>query len=215
MITIGLTGGIGSGKSTVSAGFVQRGAALIDADAIVREQQVPSSPVFAEMVERFGSGIVAPDGTLDRGAVAAMVFNDPDALADLNSITHPPVGSEIRRRLGELEGTDRLVVLDIPLLGEGLARGRPPRYPTSGILVVDTPIDVAVERLVASRGFSADDARARIAAQLPRDERLAIADWVIDNSGSVDELEIAIEAAFTWAGALPHVPALSDQPGDQ
>ena len=207
MITIGLTGGIGSGKSTVSAGFVQRGAALIDADAIVREQQVPSSPVFAEMVERFGSGIVAADGTLDRGAVAAIVFNDPDALADLNSITHPPVGREIRRRLGELEGTDRLVVLDIPLLGEGLAKGRPPRYPTSGILVVDTPIEVAVQRLVASRGFSADDARARIAAQLPRDERLAIADWVIDNSGSVDELEAAVDAAFTWATALPHVPA--------
>lgn len=207
MITIGLTGGIGSGKSTVSAGFVQRGAALIDADAIVREQQVPSSPVFAEMVERFGAGIVAPDGTLDRGAVAAIVFNDPDALADLNSITHPPVGREIRRRLGELEGTDRLVVLDIPLLGEGLAKGRPPRYPTSGILVVDTPIEVAVERLVAARGFSADDARARIAAQLPRDERLAIADWVIDNSGSVDELETAVDAAFTWASALPHVPA--------
>ena len=207
MITIGLTGGIGSGKSTVSAGFVQRGAALIDADAIVREQQVPSSPVFAEMVERFGAGIVASDGTLDRGAVAAIVFNDPDALADLNSITHPPVGREIRRRLGELEGTDRLVVLDIPLLGEGLAKGRPPRYPTSGILVVDTPIEVAVERLVAARGFSADDARARIAAQLPRDERLAIADWVIDNSGSVDELETAVDAAFTWASALPHVPA--------
>lgn len=215
MITIGLTGGIGSGKSTVSAGFVQRGAALIDADAIVREQQVPSSPVFAAMVERFGAGIVAPDGTLDRGAVADLVFSDGEALADLNAITHPPVGREIRRRLGELAATDRLVVLDIPLLGEGLAKGQRPRYPTSGILVVDTPIDVAVERLVVSRGFSADDARARIAAQLPRAERLAIADWVIDNSGSVDELEIAIEAAFTWAGALPHLPALSDQPSDQ
>lgn len=207
MITIGLTGGIGSGKSTVSAGFVQRGAVLIDADAIVREQQVPSSPVFAEMVERFGSDIVASDGTLDRGAVADLVFSDSEALADLNAITHPPVGREIGRRLGELAGTDRLVVLDIPLLGEGLARGRQPRYPTSGILVVDTPIDVAVERLVAARGFSADDARARIAAQLPRAERLAIADWVIDNSGSIDELEAAVDTAFTWASALPHVPA--------
>ena len=211
MIAVGLTGGIGSGKSTVSAGFVQRGAALIDADAIVREQQAPGSPVLAGMVARFGDHIVAPDGTLDRGAVAAIVFNDPDALADLNSITHPPVGREIRRKLGELEGTDRLVVLDIPLLGEGLAKGRPPRYATSGILVVDTPIDVAVERLVASRGFSADDARARIAAQLPRDERLAIADWVIDNSGSVDELEIAVDAAFAWASALPHVPEPNNQ----
>ena len=207
MIAVGLTGGIGSGKSTVASGFARRGAALIDADAIVREQQAPGSPVLAEMVERFGDHIVASDGTLDRGSVAAIVFNDPDALADLNAITHPPVGREIRRRLGELDGTDRLVVLDIPLLGEGLAKGRQPRYPTSGILVVDTPTDIAVERLVTSRGFSADDARARIAAQLSRDERLAIADWVIDNSGGLDELEAAIEAAFNWASALPHLPA--------
>ncbi len=206
MITIGLTGGIGSGKSTVASGFARRGAALIDADAIVREQQAPGSPVLAEMVERFGDHIVAPDGTLDRGSVAAIVFNDADALADLNAITHPPVGREIRRRLGELEGTDRLVVLDIPLLGEGLAKGQRPRYQTSGILVVDTPTEVAAERLVTWRGFSADDARARIAAQLSRDERLAIADWVIDNSGGPDELEAAIEAAFNWASALPHVP---------
>lgn len=207
MIAVGLTGGIGSGKSTVASGFARRGAALIDADAIVREQQAPGSPVLAEMVERFGDHIVASDGTLDRGSVAAIVFNDPDALADLNAITHPPVGREIRRRLGELEGTDRVVVLDIPLLGEGLVKGQRPRYPTSGILVVDTPTDVAVERLVTSRGFSADDARARIAAQLSRQERLGIADWVIDNSGGLDELEAAIEAAFNWASALPHLSA--------
>ena len=203
MITVGLTGGIGSGKSTVASGFVRRGAELIDADAIVRSQQAPGSPVFAEMVERFGDGIVAPDGTLDRAAVAAIVFSDADALADLNAITHPPVGREIRRRISELEGTDRLVVLDIPLLGEGLAKGQRPRYQTSGILVVDTPTEVAVERLVTSRGFSADDARARIAAQLPREERLAIADWVIDNSADRDELELAIDAAFVWASGLP------------
>ena len=205
MISVGLTGGIGSGKSTVASGFVEHGAVLIDADAIVRSQQAPSSPVFVAMVERFGDHIVAPDGTLDRGAVAAIVFNDPDALADLNAITHPPVGREIRRRLSELEPTDRLVVLDIPLLGEGLAQGRRPRYQTSGILVVDTPTDIAVERLVTSRGFSADDARARIAAQLSREERLAIADWVIDNRGGLDELGAAIGAAFRWASALPHI----------
>lgn len=204
MIAVGLTGGIGSGKSTVASGFVRRGAVLIDADAIVRDQQVPSSPVFIEMVERFGNRIVASDGTLDRGAVASIVFADPDALADLNAITHPPVGQEIRRRISELEGTDRLIVLDIPLLAEGLAKGRRPRYRTGGILVVDTPTDVAVERLVSSRGFAADDARARIAAQLSREERLAIAGWVIDNSGSLDQLEHAIDAAFTWASALPH-----------
>ena len=205
MIAVGLTGGIGSGKSTVASGFVDRGAVLIDADAIVRSQQAPSGPVFVEMVERFGDHIVATDGTLDRGAVAAIVFNDSDALADLNAITHPPVGREIRRRLSELEGTDRLVVLDIPLLGEGLATGQRPRYQTSGVLVTDTPTEIAVERLVTSRGFSADDARARIAAQLSREERLAVADWVIDNSGGLGELEAAIEAAYGWARALPHV----------
>ncbi|WP_420626899.1 dephospho-CoA kinase [Candidatus Poriferisodalis sp.] len=204
MIAVGLTGGIGSGKSTVATGFVLRGAVLIDADAIVREQQDPEGEVFAEMVARFGDHIVAPDGTLDRGTVASIVFSDPGALADLNAITHPPVGREIRRRLSELDGTDRLVVLDIPLLGEGLAKGQRPRYRTSGILVVDTPTDVAVERLVSSRGFSADDARARIAAQLPRAERLAIADWVIDNSSGLAELETAIDEAFAWAKALPH-----------
>ena len=207
MIAVGLTGGIGSGKSTVASSFVRRGAVLIDADAIVREQQAPGSPVVAEMAERFGRSIVAADGTLDRAAVASIVFADADALADLNAITHPPVGREIRRRISELEGTDRMVVLDIPLLGEGLAKGQRPRYRTSGTLVVDTPTEVAVERLVSSRGFTADDARARIAAQLSRHERLAIADWVIDNSGALDELEAAIDAAFAWASELQHLPA--------
>ena len=204
MIAVGLTGGIGSGKSTVATGFVQRGAALIDADAIVRELQDPAGEVFAEMVARFGDHIVAADGALDRAAVALIVFNDAEALADLNSITHPPVGREIRRQLDKLAGTDRLVVLDIPLLAEGLAKGRPARYPTSGIIVVDTPTDLAVERLVTSRGFAAADARARIAAQLSRSERRALADWVIDNSGGLAELEAAVGAAFEWAGALPH-----------
>ena len=203
MIAVGLTGGIGSGKSTVAVGFVDRGAALIDADAIVRELQDPAGEVFAEMVARFGDGIVAADGTLDRAAVASIVFADAEALADLNVITHPPVGREIRRRLDELAGTERLVVLDIPLLAEGLVKGRPARYPTSGIMVVDTPTELAVERLVKSRGFTAVDARARIAAQLSRSERRALADWIIDNSGGIDELEAAVDAAFEWASALP------------
>ncbi|WP_419841094.1 dephospho-CoA kinase [Candidatus Poriferisodalis sp.] len=213
MIAIGLTGGIGSGKSTVAEGFVRRGAVLVDADAIVRRQQAPSSPVFVQMVQRFGDGIVAPDGTLDRSAVASIVFADPDALADLNAITHPPVGREIRRRISELEATDRLVVLDIPLLGERLASGEAPRYRTSGILVVDAPIDVAVERLVRFRGFEEQDARARVASQLPRQERLALADWVIDNSGGVDALDAAVDAAYRWASGLAHVEPVAAQAG--
>ena len=204
MIAVGLTGGIGSGKSTVATGFVQRGAALIDADAIVRELQDPAGEVFAEMVARFGDHIVAADGTLDRAAVASIVFADAEALRDLNAITHPPVGREIRRRLDELAGTERLVVLDIPLLAEGIAQGRPARYTTSGIIVVDTPTETAVGRLVTSRGFTAADARARIAAQLSRSERRALADWVIDNSGGPAQLETAVDAAFEWARELPH-----------
>lgn len=204
MIAVGLTGGIGSGKSTVAIRFVERGAALIDADAIVREQQAPSGEVFAEMVARFGDGIVAPDGTLNRAAVASIVFADGEALADLNAITHPPVGRAIRRRLDELSGTDRLVVLDIPLLAESVVSGRPRRYPMSGIMVVDTPVEIAVERLVTSRGFSSEDARARIAAQLSRQERLSIADWVIDNSSGLTELRRGVEAAYSWASGLPH-----------
>jgi dephospho-CoA kinase len=120
MITVGLTGGIGAGKSTVSAALAARGAVVVDADAITRELQQPGRPVYEAMVERFGSAIVAPDGSLDRQAVADLVFPDPAALADLNGIVHPAVGAEIARRMTEAAGSpaDTVVVLDIPLLVE-------------------------------------------------------------------------------------------------
>jgi dephospho-CoA kinase len=182
--------------------LAERGAMIVDADAIVRELQAPGAPVFAAMVDRFGPTIVADDGTLDRAAVAAVVFNDPEALKDLNAIVHPAVNTEIRQRIqAELAG-DRIVVLDIPLLVEGVKDGKP-RYPVSAVIVVDTPVEVAVERLVRFRGLGEDDARARIGRQVSREQRLALADRVVDNAGSPEALAPQIDELWVWLSALP------------
>jgi dephospho-CoA kinase len=194
MVLIGLTGGIGAGKSTVSAQLRARGATVIDADAITREVQQPGEPVFVAMVERFGPGIVAADGGLDRQAVADLVFPDPEALADLNAIVHPAVGAEIARRLAEA-GPDDVVVLDVPLLVES---GRDDMV---GTIVVDCDPELAVQRLIEHRGFREDDARARIARQAGRDERLAKASVVIDNSGDLAALTPQIDEAWAWIEA--------------
>ena len=191
MLTLGLTGGIGSGKSTVSALLEERGAVVVDADRIVRELQQPGEPVFEAMVEAFGDGIVAPDGSLDRQAVADIVFADDDALKRLNAIVHPAVGQRIAERLAELAGTDEVVVLDIPLLVES------GRDDMAAVIVVDVDPELAVERLVEHRGFDANDARARIARQVSRDDRLAKADVVLDNSGDVDALRQQVDEL--WA----------------
>jgi dephospho-CoA kinase len=193
---IGLTGGIGAGKSTVSAGLAAKGAAVVDADAIVRELQQPGTVVFAEMVERFGPGIVGPDGELDRAAIAEVVFTDETALADLGAIVHPRVHEEIQRRLDELEATDRVVILDVPLLVESGWEGM------RGTIVVDLHPDVAVQRLVQHRGFDEEDARNRIARQASREERLAAADLVIDNHGQPHELDAEVERAWQWIHTL-------------
>lgn len=208
MILVGLTGGIGSGKSTVSALLAERGAVIVDADAIVKELQAPGAPVFVAMVERFGPGIVAEDGTLDRAAVAWIVFNDADALAALNGIVHPAVNAEIRRRVAAESTGDRVVVLDIPLLAEGAKDGRS-RYPVSAVIVVDTPVEVAVERLVRFRGLAEDDARARIGRQATREQRLALADRVIDNGGDTAALAGQVEQTWVWLHGLPPADAAS------
>lgn len=192
MILVGLTGGIGSGKSTVSAALAERGAVVVDADAIVHELQSPGQPVLAAMVDRFGDAILHPDGTLDRKAVAAVVFGDADALKDLGEIVHPPVRDEIFRRVVEQDATDNVVVLDIPLLTESGWEG------LIGTIVVDLDPELAVERLVRFRQFDEADARARIAKQATREERLAKAAFVIDNSGTVDDLAPQIEACWAW-----------------
>lgn len=198
MLVVGLTGGIGSGKSTVSSLLAARGAVIIDADAIVRELQAPGGEAYVAMVERFGSGIVGPDGELDRPAIAALVFEDEAARLDLNKIVHPLVGREMATRMAAQAQTDNIVVLDIPLLAE---RGRG-AYPVAGVIVVDCPVDVAVARLMEFRGFTEDDARARVAAQISREERRAIADVVIDNGGTLEQLEAQIDGVWAWLEEL-------------
>lgn len=183
MLVLGLTGGIGSGKSTVSSLLEAKGAVIIDADRIVRELQQPGEPVFEAMVEAFGEAIVAADGTLDRQAVADLVFGDDEKLQTLNGIVHPAVGVRMAEHLAALADTDRVVILDVPLLVEGKGK-----YDTVGTIVVDLDADLAVQRLVEHRGFSESDARARMARQSSREDRLAIADVVIDNSGTVEDL---------------------------
>jgi dephospho-CoA kinase len=201
VILVGLTGGIGSGKSTVSELLTARGALVIDADGVTRELQQPGQAVLAAIVERFGEGVLTADGHLDRPALASLVFGDPDTLKDLNAIVHPAVNAEIRRRALLQADTDKVVVLDVPLLVEG--RG----YNTAGTIVVDTPIDVAVARLVQYRGMSEEDARARMSRQATREERLAKADRVIDNGGDRESLERQVAEVWEWIHTLPkYVP---------
>lgn len=200
MILVGLTGGIGSGKSTVSAALAERGAVIVDADAVVRDVQMPGSPVLATMAERFGADILDQDGALDRAKVAGIVFADPEALKDLNAIVHPAVGAEISRRVNEQVPTDHVVVLDIPLLTEN------PRDGLQGKIVVDVPVEVQVDRLVRFRGFDEADARARIARQSTREQRLDGASFVVDNSGDLDDLAPQIDALWTWLLSLPQLP---------
>lgn len=204
MIVVGLTGGIGSGKSTVSAELARLGAVIIDADATARRLQEPGQPVFNAMVEAFGDDIVGADGALDRLKVAAIVFPDPDKLKQLNALTHPAIGAAIRERMRAEIGTDNVVVLDVPLLIENT------RYPVAGVAVVDLPVEVAVERLVRFRGMDEADARARIARQATREERLLKADHVIDNSGDREALLAQIGPLWEWMRAL--APTAADDP---
>jgi dephospho-CoA kinase len=200
MILVGLTGGIGSGKSTVSGMLAAKGAVIVDADVITREVQQPGSDVLAAIADRFGKDVLDDTGALRRAHLAAIVFAEPDALRDLNAIVHPAVGAEINRRVRELTSTDRVVVLDIPLLTEN------PRGELQGKIVVDVPVEVQVERLVRSRGFTEADVRARIARQASREERLKDADFVIDNSGTLDDLGTQMQELWEWLTALPQLP---------
>ncbi|MGA7759794.1 MAG: dephospho-CoA kinase [Ilumatobacteraceae bacterium] len=197
MILVGLTGGIGAGKSTVSAMLAERGAAIVDADQIARDLQSPGSPVLAAMAERFGAHIIRDDGSLDRAAVAAIVFNDEAALKDLNGIVHPAMQDEIQRQIDAHRDTDRVVVLDFPLLGEN------PRKGLSATIVVDIPVDVAVQRLVDQRGMDEADARARIGSQISREERNGSATHVIDNGGDRDALIEQVDALWSELVSLP------------
>ena len=204
MIVVGLTGGIGSGKSTVSAALAEYGAVIIDADALTRELQQPGTPVFEAMVARFGHEIIAADGSLNRLGLAAIVFPDPELLKELNAIVHPAVGRAIRDRMRAHLHTDSVVVLDVALLIESS------RYPVAGVVVVDLPVETAVERLVEFRNMDESDARARIARQATREERLDRADLVIDNSGNLVALRVQLPAAWEWMQGLE--PVAGDDP---
>ena len=200
MILVGLTGGIGSGKSTVSGLLQARGAVIIDADAIVREVQQPGSPVLAELAQKFGSDVLAEDGSLDRQAVANIVFTDPDALKSLNAIVHPAVGREMNQRMIAQRASSNVVVLDIPLLTEN------PREGLQGRIVVDIPVELQVQRLTSFRRFDEADARARISRQATRQERLDQADFVVDNSGGLEDLIPQIDLLWAWLTSLPQLP---------
>jgi dephospho-CoA kinase len=201
VIIVGLTGGIGAGKSTVSALLAERGAVIVDADAITREVQQPGSPVLDRLRERFGDGVIAADGSLDRPALAAIAFSDADALKDLNAIVHPAVNAAMTERILAERSSDRVVVLDVPLLAEN------PREGLQAVIVVDVPVEVQVQRLVGSRGFDEADARARIDKQVSREHRLERATHVIDNSGAPDDLVPQVEALWAQLTALPQLPA--------
>lgn len=191
MLKVGLTGGIGAGKSEVSRLLVECGAVLIDADRIAREVVAPGTPGLRAVVEAFGEEVLAPDGGLDRPKLGSIVFADPEKLAVLNSIVHPLVGARSR----ELESTaaeDAVVVHDVPLLAEN---GLAPLYDL--VIVVDAGPETQLDRLVRLRGMTEQDARARMAAQATREERLRIADIVIDNDVPLPDLQGCVKEV--WA----------------
>lgn len=183
MLKVGLTGGIGAGKSEVSRLLVEHGAVLIDADRIAREVVAPGTPGLAAVVEAFGEDVLAEDGSLDRPKLGSIVFADPDRLAVLNSIVHPLVGAR-SRELEEAAAEDAVVVHDVPLLTEN---GLAPLYDV--VVVVDASPETQLDRLVRLRGMTEEDARARMAAQATRDKRREIADIVIDNDVPREELQ--------------------------
>ena len=183
MYLVGLTGGIGSGKSTVAARLVEHGAELIDADQIAREVVQPGKPAYRKIVEHFGIGILDSEGFIDRPKLGAIVFASEAKRALLNELTHPPVAEEIASRLELLQAFDGVVILDVPLLVEASnARSY------EAIVVVAAKPDTQLRRLVEQRGMSAAEAQARIDAQSPLEEKLAVATHVVWNEGSFDEL---------------------------
>jgi dephospho-CoA kinase len=194
MLAVGLTGGIGSGKSAVADLLVERGAVLIDADQVARDVVAPGGPAYQPLIDRFGQGIVAADGTIDRQALANIAFADEDNRLALNAITHPAIGIRMIEMRDALAGTDDIVVLAIPLL-TALHRETVKLHK---VVVVDTPTDVALERLLFHRGFDKADAEARIRSQISREERCKEADYVLDNSGDRAALEREVAKLWDW-----------------
>lgn len=183
MLRVGLTGGIGAGKSEVSRRLARYGAVVVDADAIAREVVEPGTDGLAEVVAAFGREVLLPDGGLDRARLGDVVFGDPEARRRLNAIVHPRVGQRMAE-LDQAAGPDAIVVHDVPLIAENSRSGA-----YDMVVVVDAPPRTQIERLTRSRDMTREQAQARMAAQASREQRLAIADIVIDNSGSLAELD--------------------------
>lgn len=190
MLKVGLTGGIGSGKSEVTRRLAALGAYVVDADVLAREVVEPGTPGLAAVAAEFGAEVLRPDGSLDRDRLGAIVFADPAARARLNAIVHPLVGAATAERFAAAPA-DAIVVHDVPLLVEvGLAAA----YDV--VLVVAATPETQGSRLVRARGMSADEARSRIAAQAPLADKLAVADFVITNDGSLDDLDRQVQAVW-------------------
>ena len=209
MLDIAVTGGIGSGKSTVAEMLAAKGAVHLNADAIVHELQQPGGAVFKAMVERFGEQIVGDSGTLNRQAVADIVFNDESQLKALNEIVHPEVRAEMQRRRDEHLQQGSVVISEIPLLVESRLKADkaaeqataqaddPPQPNFAGIVVVTASHEVVMDRLLG-RGVSEEDAKSRMNNQASNEERLAIADFVIENSGTRSSLESEVDRCWNW-----------------
>jgi dephospho-CoA kinase len=196
---VGLSGGIGSGKSSVARLLAALGARVIDADAIVHELQAPGSPMLAEIAAAFGPGVIGPDGALERAALGAIVFRDAAARARLGAIVHPGVGAEIARRVARARSDGvELLVLDIPLLFEGrkAGTGSAARLEFDATVVVWAPEELQIARQMARDGCTRELALERVRAQLPLHEKKALADFVIDNSGTPEETERQVNALW-------------------
>ena len=228
MLRVGLTGGIGSGKSTVAGMLARRGAVVVDADEVAREVVAPGAPAYEALVARFGQGVLGPDGAIDRPGLARIAFSDAAALADLNAITHPLIGATLLERLDSLDSDSPEHPGSLDSASPGHPSSRPVEPGSSGavggvavavipllgpahvdalrlraVVLVDCPIDVAVRRLVEGRGMTRADARARVAAQPSREQRIALADYVVDNSSSAEDLVAQVDALWAWLHALP------------
>ena len=198
MLLVGLTGGIGSGKSTVARLLEKRGAVVFDADLLAREAVEPGTPGHAAVIERFGADVLAPGGELDREALASIVFADPSARRDLEEIVHP----EVRRLFAEgseaYRDTDRVVVFSAPLLVE---TGMHTAFEI--LVVVSATVATQIERLMRQRGMSESSIRARIEAQAPLEDKAAVADFLVDNEGTLDELESQVDRLWSDLSARP------------
>lgn len=192
----GISGSIGSGKSTVAAMLAARGAHIIDADALNRVLQAKGQPLFDRIVGRWGRSVVGSDGELDRQALAAIVFSDAAQLGELTLMAAPFTEDELVRRARVHLGTDDVVIAEAAMYLR-------PSYGMGGLIVVDTPEEAAIARLVRQRGMRPDEAVARLRSQLPRESRLAEAGFVIDNSGDIGALTSQVDAAWSWIRSLP------------